>query len=193
LMVVPRLWCCTRDGGCLALWNRPAGGGSKPPCAALVEDRRGERQGEGAAVIASGVGREDERWTRVLCRGRVERCKATSKPRPLVCLGMSLGDTRLLPRRRPAYRQHEPDLGSGMERVKASPDTAAGGPAARGRTPSGRIREELSTVAGHAGGLARSSHEASADRSGGGAKGRGCSGWWTRSTVKGGIACMSRG
>ena len=24
--------------------------------------------GKGAAVIASGVGREDERWTRVLCR-----------------------------------------------------------------------------------------------------------------------------
>jgi hypothetical protein len=168
----------------LALWNRPAGGGSKPPCAALAEDRRGERQGEGAAVIASGAGREDERWTRVLCRGRVERCKTTSKPRPLVCLGISLGDTRLLPRRRPAYRQHEPDLGSGTERVKANPDTAAGGPAARGRTPSGGIREELSTVAGCAGGLARSSCEAPADRSGGGAKGRGCSGRWTRSTVR---------
>jgi hypothetical protein len=60
-----------------------------------------------------------------------------------------------------------------MERVKASPDTAAVPSAARGRPPSGRIREELSTVAGRAGGLARSSCEAPAYRSGGGAKGRG--------------------
>jgi len=29
--------------------------------------------GEGAAVIASGVGREDERWAWALCRWRVER------------------------------------------------------------------------------------------------------------------------
>ena len=41
-----------------------------------------------------------------------------------------------------------------MERVKACPDTAAVPSAARGRSPSGRIREELSTVAGRAGGLA---------------------------------------
>ena len=60
-----------------------------------------------------------------------------------------------------------------MERVKASLDAAAVPSAARGRPPSGRIREELSTVAGRAGGLARSSWEASAYRSGGGAKGRG--------------------
>ncbi len=110
--------------------------------------------------------------------------KMTSKPRLVGCLGMSLGDTRLLPRRRPAYRQHEPDPGSSTERVKASPDTAVGRPAARGRAPSGRIREEQSTVAGRAGGLARSSCEAPADRSGGGAKGRGRPGWWTRSTAR---------
>jgi hypothetical protein len=61
------------------------------------------------------VGREDERWTRVLCRRRVETCELTSKPRSSVCLGRSLGDTRLLPRWRPAYRQHEPGLGSSME------------------------------------------------------------------------------
>ena len=79
-----------------------------------------------------------------------------------------------------------------MEHVKADPETAAGGSAARGRIPSGRIREEQSTVAGRAGGLARSSWEASAYRSGGGAKGRGRPGWWTRSTVSE-DACMSRG
>jgi len=38
--------------------------------------------------------------------------KMTSKPGLHFGLGISLGVTRLLPRRRPAYRQHEPDLGS---------------------------------------------------------------------------------
>lgn len=71
-----------------------------------------------------------------------------------------------------------------MERVKASPDTAAAPSAARGRAPSGRNREEQSTVAGRAGGLARSSWEAPAYRSGGGAKGRGRLGAWMRSTAR---------
>ena len=70
-----------------------------------------------------------------------------------------------------------------MERVKVYPETAAGGSAARGRASSGRIREEQSTVAGHAGGLARGSCEPSAYRSGCGAKGWGRPGWWMRSTV----------
>lgn len=110
--------------------------------------------------------------------------KMTSKPGSLLRPGMSLGGTRLLPRRRPAYRQHEPDRGASMERVKVCPDMAAVPSAARGRSPSGRIREELSTVAGCAGGLARSSCEACAYRSVGGAKGRGRSGWWVWSTER---------
>jgi hypothetical protein len=52
--------------------------------------------------------------------------KTTSKPGLLLRPGMSLGVTRLLPGRRPAYRQHDPDLGSSTERVKACPDIAAG-------------------------------------------------------------------
>ncbi len=71
-----------------------------------------------------------------------------------------------------------------MERVKVHPETAADGLVARGRTPSGRIREGQSTVAGCAGGLARSSCEARAYRSVGGAKGRGRSGLSVRSTVR---------
>jgi hypothetical protein len=110
--------------------------------------------------------------------------QTTSKPGSHHNPAMSLGGARVLPRRRPAYRQHEPDQGSSTEHVKASPDTAAGRLAARGRAPSGRIREEQSTVAGHAGGLARSSCEARAYRSGGGAKGRGRPGKWTRSTAR---------
>ena len=49
------------------------GAGVKPLCAALVEDRRGERQGEGAALTASGGDREDvpESSGQVVWRGRV--------------------------------------------------------------------------------------------------------------------------
>jgi hypothetical protein len=71
-----------------------------------------------------------------------------------------------------------------MERVKVHLETAAGKLVAIGRTPSGRIREGQSTVAGCAGGLARSSCEARAYRSGGGAKGRGRSGPGVCSTVR---------
>src|SRR5512140_3798748 len=45
--------------------------------------------------------------------------KTMSKPGPRPCSGTSLGITRVLPRRHPAYRQHEPDQGSSTERVKA--------------------------------------------------------------------------
>src|SRR3954447_12379961 len=37
----------------------PAGAGAKPPCAALAEDRRGERQGNGSALTGSGGDQED--------------------------------------------------------------------------------------------------------------------------------------
>jgi hypothetical protein len=51
--------CCAGDEG-LALRRRPAGGGVKPPQAALADDRRGERWGKGAGH-ASGGDREGER------------------------------------------------------------------------------------------------------------------------------------
>ena len=100
----------------------------------------------------------------------VRRCRNQGRP---IALGSAWGSPVLLPRRHPAYRQHDPDRGASTERVKACLDTAAVPTAARGRPPSGKNREEPSTVAGCAGGLARSSWEASAFRSGGGAKGRG--------------------
>jgi hypothetical protein len=99
-------------------------------------------------------------------------------------LGGAWGLPGLLPRRHPAYRQHEPDQGASMERVKAHPDTATEVLVAIGRTPSGGIREEQSTVAGCAGGLARSSCESPAYRSGGGAKGRGRPDLNVRSTAR---------
>ena len=143
------------------------------------------------SVVGKGVARSRQVRVGEMSDGRESSAvdvsksvKTMSKPGLRPGSGTSLGVTRLLPRRHPAYRQHEPDRGSSMERVKAYPDTAAGGPAARGRAPSGRICEEQSTVAGCAGGLARSSWEAPAYRSGGGAKGRGCPGKWTRSTER---------
>jgi hypothetical protein len=142
-------------------------------------------------VVGKGVARSRQVWVGKMSDGREpsavdvsKTVETTSKPESHHYSGMSLGGARVLPRRRPAYRQHDPDLGSSMEHVKAYPETVAGRPAARGRAPSGRIREEQSTVAECAGGLARSSCEASAYRSGSGAKGRGRSGLWMRSTER---------
>jgi predicted nucleic acid-binding protein len=142
-------------------------------------------------VVGKGATRSRQVWIGEMSDGRKSSAvdvskleKMTSKPGPQRSPGKSLEVTRLLSRRRPAYRQHDPDRGSSMERVKVHPETAAGRLAARGRTPSGRIREEQSTVAGCAGGLARSSCEPSAYRSGSGAKGRGCPGSWVRSTER---------
>ena len=142
-------------------------------------------------VVGKGATRSRQVWVGKMSDGRKSSAvdvskagKTTSKPGLLLHPGMSLGGTRLLPRRRPAYRQHEPDRGASMERVKACPDTAAVPSAARGRSPSGGIREGLSTVAGRAGGLARSSCEARAYRSVGGAKGRGRPGERMRPTAR---------
>jgi len=80
--------------------------------------------------------------------------QATSEPRSGFNLGINLGDIRLLPRWCPAYRQHEPGPGSHVEHVKARTilririQRRGGAGNARGRIPSGRIREGLSTVAG---------------------------------------------
>ena len=50
------------DGGCMALWRRPAGGVAKPPAGALAEDRGAERCGKSRDVIPAGVDRRDGRW-----------------------------------------------------------------------------------------------------------------------------------
>src|SRR5450755_82381 len=48
-------------GGLVALRSRPAGEGCKPPRAAAVKSRGGERRGKSRAVSAAGVSREGER------------------------------------------------------------------------------------------------------------------------------------
>jgi hypothetical protein len=50
-----------RPVGLVILCGRPAGGGCKPPQAAAVKSRGGERCGNGAPLSASGVGQEGER------------------------------------------------------------------------------------------------------------------------------------
>jgi len=52
--------CSTEDGGLMALRDRPMGDDFKPPHAALVSDRRGERCGNGA-LDASGGDHGDDR------------------------------------------------------------------------------------------------------------------------------------
>jgi hypothetical protein len=143
------------------------------------------------SVVGNGAARPRQVWVGKMSDGRESSAvdvsksvKLLSKPGLAICPGTSLEVTRLLPRRQPAYRQHEPDRGASMERVKAYPDTVAERSVARGRTSSGRNREKQSTVAGCAGGLARSSFEARAYRSVGGAKGRGRPGLWMCSTAR---------
>ena len=98
-------------------------------------------------VVGKGAARSRQVWVGKMSDGRKSSAvdvskagKMTSKPGSLLHPGMSLGGTRLLSRRRPAYRQHEPDRGASMERVKACPDTAAVPSAARGRPPCARER-----------------------------------------------------
>jgi len=95
--------CCARDGRWMAFRRRPAGAGAKPPCAALAEDRRGERQGKGARD-ASGGGQGDvpERpFAGVVVEASLT-VKVASKPGGRTTPGMSLAGTRLLAKRCPA-------------------------------------------------------------------------------------------
>jgi hypothetical protein len=62
----PLMRCCIGDGGAgpcgpVDLRGRPAGGGRKPPRAAAVKSRGGERRGKSRAISAAGVGQEGER------------------------------------------------------------------------------------------------------------------------------------
>ena len=184
------------DGGpadCGAVEAMEVVGPPESPCVGEASNRRQLHWLKTVVVnvVGKGAARSRQVWVEKMSDGRKPSAvyvskhhQSTSKPGPLVRPGMSLGGTRLLPGRRPAYRQHDLDRGASMERVKACPDTAAVPSVARGRPPSGRIREEPSTVAGRAGGPARSSREARACRSVGGAKGRGHPGERVRPTAR---------
>lgn len=182
------------DGG-LALQSRLAEEGSKPPRGALAEDRglerRWKRRGRGSRQVWTGKMSDGREFSVVDVSKLIQKA---SKPGPAPRSGKNLGDIRLLPRWCPAYRQHEPGPGSRMEHVKARTillnriQSCSGCGEARGRTSSGRIREELSTVAGA---LADSPVVAVIRLRiavGWGAKGRGCPGERVWSTERDGTA-----
>ena len=79
----------------------PAGAGVKPPCAALAEDRRGERQGNGAARprqvgIRKTIQRRPVRETgRAFAVEAPKAVEVASKPRISLVLGMSLAGARV--------------------------------------------------------------------------------------------------
>ena len=86
---------------------------------------------------------------------------------------MSLGDTRVLPRWGPAYRQHDLDLGSRLERAKARLETAAGVTGVVWENPERQKPRGAEYRRGRAGGLACSSCDPPAYRSGLGSEGAG--------------------
>jgi hypothetical protein len=166
------MWCCTGDEGLLALRSRPAGGGFKPPSAALAEDCRGERDGKGA-LEASGGDQEDVALNAPVTGFAVDASlldKAASKPGVTFWPGMSLAGARLLARWCPAWRRREPDLRLPCGTWESAPRYRPEQPGSR-EFPKRMKREGQSTVAGRAGGPARSSGEVPARCGGGGAKG----------------------
>src|ERR1017187_5512763 len=97
----------------------PAGGGFKPPCAALAEDRCRERYGKGARD-ASGGDREDDRC------GNIEMVPDDVETG---ALDLAPGQARRVPAGWPGGVRCRggvsPVCGSRAERGKACPDTAA--------------------------------------------------------------------
>ena len=155
----------SRPLGLVVLRGRPAGGGRKPPQAAAVKSRGGERLRKSRAVSAAGMGQEGERKrsTDDVSKGKQDDIETGQNREP----GMSLAGACLLARRFPAWRWRELGPGSGVERVNLS-SCARGRPVeqswpavVRGReSPKRPNREGLSTDAGHRGGPPRGSGEA---------------------------------
>jgi len=147
--------CSMRDGGLLALRDRPVGEGLKPPHAALAEDRRGERCGKGVCEASGGDQGDD---CRLKCRETIGDIESG------LSSGVRVGVWRV-PMYWPGGVRHRGGVnlicGSCRERWKADADNALAWLAgARGSALCGRNRVGLSTVAAPAGGPSRSSVEA---------------------------------
>jgi hypothetical protein len=151
--------CCADDEGFVALRRRPAGGGVKPPQAALAEDRRGERWGKGVQE-ASGGDRKGE---------RKRTADEVSKQAADIKTGAVKG--------RRDEPGGDPSIGQAVSGIEAARVRSAAsarnvgrrvlirltllrrGELARGSALGGGNREALSTDAARAGGPARSSDE----------------------------------
>jgi hypothetical protein len=148
------------------------------------------------SVVGKGAARPRQVWTGKMSDEREfsvvdvsKLSQMTSEPRPEVSLGISLGDSRLLPRWCPAYRQHEPGPGSRVERVKACPDTVGDHEIVGERESFKRLNPRgVEYRCGDAGGLARSSCDPPAYRSGLGSEGVGPFGLVNVVNRKGGTA-----
>ena len=136
----------------MALRSRPAGGGFKPPRAALAEDCCGERRGKGV-YEASGGDQEDDCCRRVVIESGGIRTG---------CFFLAREESGGSPMYWPGGVRRGGDVslicGFRMERGKACSDMAARQGGERDSFKR-QNREELSTVAGCAGGPVRSSDD----------------------------------
>jgi hypothetical protein len=150
--------------GLVILRGRPAGGGRKPPQAAAVKSRGGERLRKRRAVSASGEGQEGERKrsTDDVSKGLVDIETGVGnwlrdKPGGSLLTGQAVSGMKVA-RAWPGlwYGTWEPVV----PRLRAA---SGGVPAVAGgrESPKRLIREGLRTDAGHRGGPDRSSDEGS--------------------------------
>ena len=159
----------------------PAGAGAKPPCGALAEDRRAERQGKGVARLRQvGTGKAfQKRSAGVTRRGvAVDASKARKDGietgGPFSSSEMSLAGARVpgqVVSGVEAARVRSAALARNMRRRASIWRPGSQAPRSRKGACQRRKPEALSTDAALAGGPARSSHEAPARWGGGGAKG----------------------
>ena len=159
----------------------PAGAGAKPPCGALAEDRRAERQGKGVARLRQvGTGKAfQKRSAGVTRRGVVVEASKAKKDDieiegPFSSLEMSLAGARVpgqVVSGVEAARVRSAALARNMRRRASIWRPGSQAPRSREGACQRQKPEALSTDAALAGGPARSSHEAPARWGGGGAKG----------------------
>ncbi len=141
---------CTRDEG------RPFGFGDqvadpKPPRAAAVKSRGGERRGKAGTMIPAGTVERGERKQTASEASKADY--VMSKPGADPSSGISSVDVLIPTGRHPACRQREARPGCRTERENPTSDD-------KGKGTSGANREAESTDAPGRGGLPRSSVEA---------------------------------
>ena len=101
----------------MAPQSRPAGGGSKPPQAAVIKSHGGERYGKGRARPCQVRTRETNKSEPLMtCRKQ----KGDVKTGGIHCPGTSSAGTCLLAERHPAWRRREPGSGSLAQRGNLS-------------------------------------------------------------------------
>ncbi len=142
--------CCARDEGVLALRCRPAGEGTRPPCAALAEDRCGERYGKRRPGRVSGGdqgdGAQPQPWVGVAVDVSLFKSGDIESGRSCACV-RSLAGARVLARRCPAWRRREAGLRPLHGTWEGVPRYASPGRWGRGSGPSSVTCEGLSTDA----------------------------------------------